>query len=61
MRGEYIVPIPGTRREKYLLENIAAINIKFDDDDKECLEKIFYPGAIKGARYTDEGMVGIEN
>jgi aryl-alcohol dehydrogenase-like predicted oxidoreductase len=60
-KGDYIVPIPGTKREKYLLENIAAADIVLDKKSCEHLESIFFPGAVKGERYTVEGMVGIES
>ncbi len=59
-RGENIVPIPGTRREKYLLENIAAADVTLDKRSREYLETVFYPGAVKGERYSEEGMVGVE-
>ncbi|HEY1405042.1 MAG TPA: aldo/keto reductase [Spirochaetota bacterium] len=59
-KGESFVPIPGTKRECYLMENIASTEIELDADTRSRLENIFYIGAVKGARYTEEGMVGIE-
>jgi aryl-alcohol dehydrogenase-like predicted oxidoreductase len=59
-KGDNIVPIPGTRREKYLLENIASADITLDKRSQEYLETVFYPGAVKGERYSEEGMVGVE-
>ena len=60
-KGNYIVPIPGTRREKYLLENIAAADLILDKKSQEYLESIFFPGAVKGERYSEEGMAGLES
>ncbi len=59
-KGEYIVPIPGTKREKYLMENIAAVDLEPGDDLMKSLEDIFHNGAVKGERYTEEGMKGVE-
>jgi aryl-alcohol dehydrogenase-like predicted oxidoreductase len=60
-KGDTIVPIPGTRREKYLLENIDAVDITIPEDIGTQLETIFHPGAVQGERYTEEGMLGIES
>jgi aryl-alcohol dehydrogenase-like predicted oxidoreductase len=59
-RGDDIVPIPGTKREKYLIENIAAAEIALDPGTMRRLEDVFHPGVVCGDRYTEEGMVGIE-
>ena len=40
-QGEDVFPIPGTRRTKYLEENVAAAHIKLTADDKKALEEIF--------------------
>jgi aryl-alcohol dehydrogenase-like predicted oxidoreductase len=58
--GDNVVPIPGTKREKYLMENISAGQIVIDDDTKTRLNDLFFPGAVKGSRYPDAGMIGIE-
>lgn len=55
-QGEDIVPIPGTKRRSYLDENIAALNIQLSEKVCEQLEKIFTPGAAKGARYGEQHM-----
>ena len=59
-KGESIVPIPGTKREKYLLENIAAADIRLGEETLRQLDSLFAPGTVKGERYTQEGMAGIE-
>ena len=51
-----VIPIPGTRRRKYLEENIAAVNISLTQDEILQLDSLFTPNAIAGTRYTSEGM-----
>ena len=58
-KGDDIVPIPGTRREKYLMENIQAAEAVLTADDIVFLEAAFSPGSIQGERYTPEGMAGV--
>jgi Predicted oxidoreductases (related to aryl-alcohol dehydrogenases) len=53
------VPIPGTKRVKYVEQNIAATNIILTEDDVNRLEKIIPLGTETGARYTEEGMKGV--
>jgi aryl-alcohol dehydrogenase-like predicted oxidoreductase len=55
-----IVPIPGTKRRKYLEENVAAIEVKLSADDLERIEEIFPTGAAAGDRYS-ESMMKIVN
>jgi len=58
-QGSDIVPIPGTRSSRYLMENIEAVNVQLDHEEIKQIETIFYPGAVKGERYTAEGMKGV--
>lgn len=58
-RGDDIVPIPGTRNINYLIENVKSVDFKLDDDDIRQIETAVYPGAVKGDRYTQEGMKGV--
>jgi aryl-alcohol dehydrogenase-like predicted oxidoreductase len=55
-RGEDIVPIPGTKRRKYLEENVGALNVRLTKDDLERIDRILPPGAAAGMRYTPEAM-----
>ena len=59
-KWEHIVPIPGTKRERYLLENIGAADIALDTKTVATLDLLFTPSAVLGERYTQEGMKGIE-
>jgi aryl-alcohol dehydrogenase-like predicted oxidoreductase len=52
-RGDNIVPIPGTKRRKYLEENAAAVDIILSDAEVEELEEAFPPQAAAGLRYPE--------
>ncbi len=54
-----IIPIPGTKRTKYLEENCGALNVKLSADDLEQLESFFPIGATSGDRYHEQGMRAI--
>jgi len=55
-KGDDIVPIPGTKRRKYLDENIAALEVELSGDDLNRLDEILPPGAAAGERYHARGM-----
>ena len=55
-QGEDIVPIPGTKRQKYLEEDIAAVNIRLSPEELARIEKAAPKGVAAGERYPDEGM-----
>ncbi len=50
-QGEDIVPIPGTKRRKYLEENAAAVDVTLDPAVVEQLQAVFPPDAAAGERY----------
>jgi aryl-alcohol dehydrogenase-like predicted oxidoreductase len=51
-QGEDIVPIPGTKRRKYIEENAAAVDLTLPPDLIERLKNIFPPDAAAGERYA---------
>jgi len=55
------VPIPGTRRIKYLEENAGAASIELTADDLAALEEAAPVGATAGDRYTPQGMAGLNH
>ena len=57
-RGEDIVPIPGTKRRRYLEENVGALDVHLTPDDLQRLESAFPKGATAGNRYPDMSTVG---
>ncbi len=48
-----VLPIPGTKRTKYLIENAAAADLKLSGADIAYLETLFAPDAVAGARYPE--------
>ncbi|BDA86132.1 oxidoreductase [Aureimonas sp. SA4125] len=58
-QGDDIVPIPGTKRTKYLEENAAAATVTLSADDLEELADAFSPGAAAGTRYPEAGMKAV--
>jgi len=52
-RGDDIVPIPGTKRVRYLEENLSAVDVKLGPDDLARIEQAFPKGATVGDRYPD--------
>ena len=55
-QGEDIVPIPGTKRRRYLEENIDAIEIALTPEERTALDAFFPPDAVAGLRYPEEMM-----
>jgi aryl-alcohol dehydrogenase-like predicted oxidoreductase len=55
-QGDDIIPIPGTRREKYLTENIGATEIILSADDLMRLNAAVSPDAVAGTRYPEDRM-----
>jgi aryl-alcohol dehydrogenase-like predicted oxidoreductase len=52
-QGDDVVPIPGTKRRKYLEQNVAAVDLKLRDDEVAALRAAFPPGAAAGLRYPE--------
>ncbi|WP_119681064.1 aldo/keto reductase [Indioceanicola profundi] len=55
-QGEDIVPIPGTKRRKYLEQNLAALNVTLAPDDLARIDRVLPPGAAAGTRYAAPQM-----
>jgi aryl-alcohol dehydrogenase-like predicted oxidoreductase len=58
-QGNDIVPIFGSKRRKYLEENLGALNVQLDDGDLSELNAIVPRGAAAGLRYPDSGMATV--
>jgi aryl-alcohol dehydrogenase-like predicted oxidoreductase len=56
-QGQDVVPIPGTKRRRYLEENVAASEIELSDEDLRRLNEAAPPGATAGERYPDMSTV----
>lgn len=55
-QGTDIVPIPGTKRRKYLEQNCAALDVKLSAEDIATLKKAFPLGVTAGTRYPEKQM-----
>ena len=55
-QGDDIVPIPGTKRRKYLEENAVAVDLKLTAEDLRRLGEVFPSGAASGLRYPEHMM-----
>lgn len=52
-RGRDVVPIPGTKRIRYLEANVAAVDLELTDEEVASLDETFAPGVAAGERYAD--------
>ncbi len=59
-KGPDIVPIPGTKRVKYLEENLAAASIALDAAQMRALDQALAPGKVAGPRYNPTTMAMID-
>ncbi|MGW5863766.1 aldo/keto reductase [Streptomyces sp. NPDC055239] len=57
-RGDNVVPIPGTRREKYLTENLGALAVELSADELAAIDAVAPAGTVAGTRY-DENSLGL--
>jgi aryl-alcohol dehydrogenase-like predicted oxidoreductase len=59
-QGPDIVPIPGTKRVKYLDENLGALNVTLSPEELRQIEEVFPAGAVAGDRYPPHSMKAID-
>src|SRR5437868_10492020 len=55
-QGHDIVPIPGTKRRKYLQENVGALDVALTNKDLARIDEVAPQGAVAGPRYPDWAM-----
>jgi aryl-alcohol dehydrogenase-like predicted oxidoreductase len=55
-QGENVIPIPGTKRRKYLQENIGALSLILTNDDLARINEMAPRDAAAGPRYPDAAM-----
>jgi aryl-alcohol dehydrogenase-like predicted oxidoreductase len=55
-QGPDVVPIPGTKRIRYLEENVASIEIEITRSDRDHIERALSPGDVAGERYGPAAM-----
>jgi aryl-alcohol dehydrogenase-like predicted oxidoreductase len=59
-QGEDLVPIPGTKRRKYLEQNLDAANIKLSKDDLARIDRVAPKGVAAGMRYPERAMAAVD-
>jgi aryl-alcohol dehydrogenase-like predicted oxidoreductase len=58
-QGQDIVPIPGTKRRRYLEENAGALDLALTEEDLRRIEEAIPRGSAAGKRYNEAGMRSI--
>jgi len=59
-RGPDVVPIPGTKRPRYLEENVASIDLELTRSDLELIERTLPAGDVAGERYGPAAMARMD-
>ena len=59
-KGDRLVPIPGTKRRKYLEENVAAAGLALSAAEIAELDRALAPGKVAGPRYNEQLMATID-
>jgi aryl-alcohol dehydrogenase-like predicted oxidoreductase len=59
-KGPDIVPIPGTKRRRYLEENVAAAQVTLSADEMKVLDAALAPEKVAGPRYNPERMKQVD-
>ena len=55
-QGDDIVPIPGTKRRRYLEDNVGALAVQLTDDDRARIDRTIPRGVAAGARYAEHAL-----
>ena len=58
-QGEFIVPIPGTKRRRYLEDNLGALSVQLSEQDRAAIEAAFPRGVAAGLRYPEPMMQAV--
>lgn len=59
-KGPDIVPIPGTKRRKYLEENVGAVAVKLTAEEMAELDAALAPEKVAGPRYGEQPMAQVD-
>ncbi|MDT7725305.1 MAG: hypothetical protein QOI21_1881 [Actinomycetota bacterium] len=59
-QGNFVAPIPGTKRRKYLAENLGAVDVTLTDEELAALDEAFPPDAVAGERYGEGALKMVE-
>jgi aryl-alcohol dehydrogenase-like predicted oxidoreductase len=55
-KGSDVVPIPGTKRRRYLEEDVGAADVSLSDDELRRLDAALSPEHVSGPRYSPQQM-----
>ncbi len=58
-QGKDVVPIPGTKRRKYIEENVGALEVQLTKEDLQRINDVFPTGAAAGLRYPEQMMAAV--
>jgi len=58
-QGDDIVPIPGTKRRRYLEQNVASLDVTLTAEELEAIGQIAPKGVAAGDRYSDMSAVNV--
>jgi aryl-alcohol dehydrogenase-like predicted oxidoreductase len=59
-KGDDIVPIPGTKRRRYLEENVGGASVVLESGDIEALDRALPPDVVAGPRYNERMMAFVD-
>ena len=59
-KGSDIVPIPGTKRRRYLEENVGAVDVSFTVQEMATLDATLSPEKVAGPRYSAKQMAQVD-
>jgi aryl-alcohol dehydrogenase-like predicted oxidoreductase len=58
-QGDDIVPIPGTKQQKYLDENLGALHVQLSDEELAEIDRLLPGGSASGDRYVERAMKAV--
>jgi aryl-alcohol dehydrogenase-like predicted oxidoreductase len=58
-QGDDIVPIPGTKQQKYLEENLGALHLQLSDAELAEIDRLLPGGSVTGDRYAERAMKAV--
>ena len=59
-KGDDVVPIPGTKRRKYLEENVRAADVSLTSEEMRALDAALAPGKVSGPRYAPAQLAQVD-
>jgi aryl-alcohol dehydrogenase-like predicted oxidoreductase len=59
-KGPDVVPIPGTKRRRYLEENVAAADVALSAEEVTALDAALAPEKVSGPRYGQKQMAQVD-